>query len=161
MKLKDRTVEFKLFKQIMSLKPKLGMVKLRLVCRYIRRGLTMIEICLGLVNLKQDSSDLKYNMGMTIKQMHAYISDKVLALLKPWYLSFTHSQFWHEFLEWFEFNCPVFLFHDQLPISSLFHSQSWIHFFGGYMNSQGHYKISEKQTTNICSLKKADTTNHL
>ena len=29
------------------------------------------------------------------------------------------------------------------------------------MNSQGHCKISEKQTTNICSPKKADTTKHL
>ena len=29
------------------------------------------------------------------------------------------------------------------------------------MNSQGHYKISEKQTTNICSPKNADTTKHV
>ena len=29
------------------------------------------------------------------------------------------------------------------------------------MNSQGHYKISEKQTTNICSPKKEETTKHL
>ena len=120
---------------------------------------------------KQDSSDLKYNMGMTIKQMHAYISDKVLPILKPWYLSFTHSQFWDDFLEVFEFNCPVFLFPDQLPLSSLSHSQSWLYFLEGYMNSQGHYKILGKQTTNICSPtkrtpqnicspKKADTTKH-
>ena len=121
---------------------------------------------------KQDSSDFKYNMGMTIKQMHAYISDKVLPILKPWYLSFTHSQFWDDFLKGFEFNCPVFLFHNQLPPSSLSHSQSWLYFFEGCMNSQGHYKTSEKQTTNMCSpkkrtlqsiwsLKKADTTKHL
>ena len=32
---------------------------------------------------KQDSGDFKYNMGMTIKQIHAYISDKVLPILKP------------------------------------------------------------------------------
>ena len=32
---------------------------------------------------KQNSSDLKYNMGMTIKPMHAYVSDKELPLLKP------------------------------------------------------------------------------
>ena len=29
------------------------------------------------------------------------------------------------------------------------------------MNSQGHCKISEKQTTNICSPKKEETTKHL
>ena len=31
---------------------------------------------------KQDISDLKYNMGMTIKPRHAYISDKELPVLK-------------------------------------------------------------------------------
>ena len=29
------------------------------------------------------------------------------------------------------------------------------------MNSRGHYKISEKQTTNICSPKQEETTKHL
>ena len=32
---------------------------------------------------KQDISDLKYNMGMTNKSRHAYLSDKELPVLKP------------------------------------------------------------------------------
>ena len=31
---------------------------------------------------EQNSSDLKYNMGMSIKPMHAYVSDKESPLLK-------------------------------------------------------------------------------
>ena len=91
---------------------------------------------------------------MTITQRHTYISVKELPLLKPWYISFTHGQFWHDTCDVFEFSCPVFLFHDQCHYVPHSHIQSCIYIFGGNMNSQGHCKIPKDQTTNICSPKK-------
>ena len=91
---------------------------------------------------------------MTITQRHTYISVKELPLLKLWYVSFTHGQFWHDTCDVFEFSCPVFLFHDQCHYVPHSHIQSCIYIFGGNMNSQGHCKIPKDQTTNICSPKK-------
>ena len=125
MKWKDRKVEFKQFKDTMSWQPKLGMVRLRLVCRYMRRGLTMIRIWLGLVKLKNRTVVIwnttwvwQSNKCMHISVIRCYLFSNIDTILY------------------------------QLSLSSLSHSQCWRYFFGGYMNSQGHYKISEKQTTN-------------
>ena len=41
---------------------------------------------------EQDIRDLKQNLGKTIKQRHAYVSDKELPLLKPRYISLSHGQ---------------------------------------------------------------------
>ena len=120
---------------------------------------------------------------MTIKQMHAYISDKVLPILKPWYLSFTHSQFWDDFLKGLNLNVLSFYFminfhHLVFPIVSfdyIFLRVIWtVKDTTKYQRSRlqtfvvpksGHYKafeVSKKRTLqNICSLKKEKTTKYL
>ena len=77
MKWKDRAAEVKPLKEIMSM---LGMVRYRLVFRYMRRGLTIIRVWLELVKLKNRTVVIwnttwvwQSNQGMHISVIRSYL----------------------------------------------------------------------------------------
>ena len=77
MKWKDRPVEVKPFKEILS---RLGMARYRLVFRYMRRGLTIIRIWLEWVKLKNRTLGIwnttwawQSNKGMHISVIRSYL----------------------------------------------------------------------------------------
>ena len=152
MKWKDRAAEVKPFKEIMS---RLGMVRYRLLFRYMRRGLTIIRVWLELVKLKNRTLVIwnttcvwQWNQGMHISVIRSYLVLNLviypLLIASPDMISFK------------SLTSPALSIHFMINYHYLTLSpiRSWIYFFEGGINYQGHYRMWEKQTTNICSPKK-------